>query len=231
MNSEGVSHEELVKIDKVEVEGKRKNTSKVVPDNKIGLKKNTTKPIEESKEHNSHFSEIFSLERPFLTKKNEKDRSFEKSKDDQKKIERSPQEFEDTVISKDKLNTNDKDSPDKEEEPEEYSKEEESEEKKMFEPFAQDEECYYLKLKFGDQFKLQESSYNLHTHNLCIGSKVRLVVGRNIVFNTKKDLSLKVVKEDEETFDWRETKIIDAVILPPLNRILDFWNGEREVFK
>jgi hypothetical protein len=152
MNSEGVSHEELVGtcLEKVDVLGN--SPSKVVPGKKSNLEKHTTEPIEESKENTSRFEENFSPDRSIFNSKNEKDNFNEESKDEKKKVKTSSQEYEDTVISNDRATAKVKDSSD-----EEDFEDEESEETKNFDslrkvnqPPAQDD----------GRFQLLDSTYN-----------------------------------------------------------------------
>jgi hypothetical protein len=239
MNSESVSHEELVEPSQVEIDGMENSSSKIVPDNKSNLKKHTTESIEESKEHISDFSKIFSLKRQIFTSENDKGNLLEESKYDQKNIKISLQECEDTVINKDKATSKEKDFPDNEEKSEkDYSKEKDSENNKTNE-FSQKiqklttqvEECCYLKLKTGDEFYLEENSCDLHTHNLRIGSKIRLAIGNGLINHIKNNDHVRVALRDSDLLDTnRCVKIIDAVILPPLEEIRWFWYEERNIF-
>jgi hypothetical protein len=198
MNSQGVSHEELVETDQVEVDGMENGTSKVIPCNKNSFEEHNEEPIEESKEHIFQSPKVFSLERQFFKIENEKDNSDEGSRDDLMKVKTSPKEYEETVIFKEKAMSKDKDSSDKEE----NSKEEKLEEKKIIEPSkklnrspVQDDECCYLKLKDGDKFKFQEISYNLNSSRIYYGSKVRLGLGKNIteIVRFDKDSEISVI--------------------------------------
>jgi hypothetical protein len=220
MNSESASYEKLVVTGQVKVDAMRKSSSKVVQSNKSSLKRLSTEPIQENRKHRSHFSKAFSLERSFFKSENVKDNSQEESKDAQKKLRASPQESIATFISNYKANAKDKDSLDKEDK---------SEEKKISEPPARVDECYYLQLKDGDDFKFQESSYNLHTDDLIIGSKVRIAIGFANVNRIKCEDSQYVTTEDIIKFGYDKMKIVDAVILPSLQRIMELWYKEKHL--
>jgi hypothetical protein len=109
---------------------------------------------------------------------------------------------------------------------------------KIFEPSKQVEQfspqvgwCYYLNRKDGDKFHLHESSYNLDIDNLHFGSKIRLAIGGGIVdFITHHD-SIGLIPKNNTLFSIYEYKIVDAIILPPLEQIWIFWNYERELFR
>jgi hypothetical protein len=231
MNSEEVSYEELVVTGQNKVDAKGKSTSKVVLDNKKSLKKQSTEHIQENRKRTLYFSEAFSPERSLSKSENLKDYFHEESKNDQKKAKASPLESDDTVIDKDKANAKDKDFSDKEYKSEENFKEEESKEEKIIESSAQVGECYYLQLKPGDRFEFQESSYNFDTRNLYFGSKVRLAIGVRLVDSIRNDYIFDVMPEDTNIFDYDEVKIVDAVILLPLDNILAFWFVERDIFE
>jgi hypothetical protein len=232
MNSEGVSHEELVETGQAEVYAVGNRSSKIVPDSKSGLEKRSTEPVQENKEHTFHLPEIFSLDRPFSNNKNDKDNSHEESKYNQMKVKSSPQECEDTVISKDKATAKDKDCPGQEIKSEENYQKKELEEEKISKPSAQVDECYYLNLKDGHFFKIDESSYNLRTCDLYLGSKVRLALGENLIDNISIDTDFpdypEVTTEDTNELGYNKVKIVDAIILPLLEAIDYTWNGEMD---
>jgi hypothetical protein len=231
MNSEGIFQEEPVETDQVEVDDNGKKSSKVAPDTKETSKKHTKEYIEERKEHTSNLSEIFSLERQFFTNENEKDILLEESKDGKQISKTSSQESEDTVITKDKATAKAKNISDKEDE----SKEEKiiRPSRKVEQPFSQVDECYYLKLKHGDKLEFQESSYNLNSDNLFIGSKVRLAIGRDIINKVRSDHVFDVPREEEtNSFKYSDIfMIVDAIILPPLDEMSKLWNEERDLYE
>jgi hypothetical protein len=225
MNSKEVSYDEQGVTGQGKVDAKEKSTSKVGLDNKKSLKKHSTEHIQENRERTLYFSEAFSSERSFSKRENLKDYSHEESKDDQKKAKTSPLESDDTVIRKDETNAKDKDYSDKEYKSEENFKEE-SKGKRIIESSAQVGEYHYLRLKPGDRFKFQKSSYNFDTRNLYFGSKVRLAIGRRLVDDIRYDNTLEIIPEDKDDLNFCEVKIVDAVILPPLDDIRKFCRKE-----
>jgi hypothetical protein len=227
MNFESSSHEELGETDPKKVDIMRKSTSKAVPDNKSSLEKQSTEPIYENRKHTSHFSEFFSPKRQFSKVENLKNNFHEESKGDEKKVKASLHECEDSVFSKDKATVKDKDSSDKEDI---------SEEEKIIKPsksveqsLTQVHKCFDFLLKDGDQFRMHESSYNLNTNNLCFGSKVLLAIKRDIITDIREDCDLPVTTEYLEEFRHYKVIIVNAVILPSLQRIMELWYKEKHL--
>jgi hypothetical protein len=218
MSSEGVSYGELFEPVPTEVIDKGNKTSKVTPENKSCLEKNTKGNFKEYKDNLSHPLSESSFKDPFSMRENRKGNTYEESKDDQKKYETSPKEYEESYTEKDKKSL----------EKEEGLEEEEISEpsKKVEQPPAQIDECYYSKLEHDDRFNLLESSYNLKTDDVYYGSEIRLALGKTIISIVKEDYYLTVTREDDTKFGGTEVKIVDAVILPPLEMIWKFWEGE-----
>jgi hypothetical protein len=221
MDSVGESTYELCETDQQKADLKRKLTSKIAPYDERRLENIKN---EESDEDTLRSLRIFNKESLGMINENEEDNHHEESKDG-KKISKPPsQESKNIVFTKNKPAVKDKDSSNNEDESEEDKNIETL--RKSSQPSAQVDECYYSQLKDGDTFKLQDKSYNLHTSKLYIGSKVRLVIGRGVIYNVERGISLPITTEDSNKFDAFESKVVDAIILPPLNEMWKFMSEE-----
>jgi hypothetical protein len=184
------------------------------------LKKHKKESNEESKEHSSNSSKVGNFVSRSFKSENERENFYEGGQDNAG----NRCETEDNLME---VNN----TPDEEDEEDKKEEDKNSEESKNADqPPAQDDKCNYSQLKKGEEFYFKMESYNLKTSDLYLGSKVRLAIADNIIFQIKNKNPLVVTQEGNS--EWRhKVKIADAVILPPLEKIEDFWSEERNLFE